>query len=268
MKLSILIPACNEHLLQKTIDDLIENIQGDTEILVGLDGYEPEPPLIHNSDKKVPVGIAKTDKRIGQRAMTNLLARSSKAEYVMKIDAHCSFSKGFDLAMMAKMDDRTILAPLMGVLEPESWTINGRKMVSRYCFDTNFVMQYDKEILENDVETMCLQGSAWMISRENYWKWNICDESLGSWGCQAVELGLKAFLNNGRCVTTRDAYYGHVFRHSDIDFPYDRGEDPGKKANEELRKLFMTKKLTGLVEKFNFPADWTPENLARFCIDR
>jgi hypothetical protein len=149
--LSILIPARNEPHLQKTIDDILLHIEGDTEVLWEED-VEP----------------------IGQRALTNKLARKSQAKYIMKVDAHCSFGQGFDRIMMNEMDDRTILAPQMGVLDPISWAINGKKMTTRYCFNKDFVMQYDTE--NDNPETMCLQGSAWMIERDNYWKWNVCDE--------------------------------------------------------------------------------------------
>jgi glycosyltransferase involved in cell wall biosynthesis len=37
-ELSILIPARNEEWLSQTVDDLLKNIEADTEILVGLDG--------------------------------------------------------------------------------------------------------------------------------------------------------------------------------------------------------------------------------------
>lgn len=213
-KLSIVIPSRSEPLLTKTVEDIYNHIEGDTEVLYMED-----------------------DGR-GQRALTNELVRRSKADFVMKVDAHCSFGPGFDAIMMEAIDDRTILSPQMGVLEPITWSINGKKMTSRYYFDKDFIMKYDENNDEMEPETMCLQGSAWMITRENYWKWNVCDESLGSWGGQAVELGIAAHINGGRCKTTRNTYYGHVFRHSDIEFPYDRGESPGKFATEELKRRY------------------------------
>jgi len=234
MKLSILIPSRNE----------------DTEILVGLDGWTID--AVRFDHPRVQFVVREN---VGQRAMTNELALLSTADYVMKIDAHCSFSNGFDVKMLNEIDDKTILAPMMGVLDQASWTINGKKMTTRYCFDTNFVMQYDEE--NGDSETMCLQGSAWLISRENYFKWNVCDETLGSWGGQAAELGIKAFINGGVCKTTRNAYYGHVFRHSDKDFPYQRGDSPGKFATEELKRRYGNdERIKSLVKKFNYPADW------------
>ena len=231
-KLSILIPSRNEPFLQRTIEDIKQHIKGDTEILWEED---TEP--------------------IGQRALTNKLARQSTSKYLMKVDAHCSFGPGFDVKMMAEMDDRTILAPQMGVLKPETWTVNGQKMTSRYCFDKNFVMQYDVE--NGNEETMCLQGSAWMITRENYWKWNVCDETLGSWGGQAAELGISAFINGGRCKSTKETYYGHYFRHSDSDFPYDRGDNPGQFATQELKRRYEhDPRIKKLVAKFNPQCDW------------
>lgn len=212
VKLSILIPSKNEPYLEKTIEDLKSKIRGDTEILW------------------------REDYGIGQRALTNELAREAKGEYVMKIDAHVSFSEGFDTALISEMEERMILAPILLVLDPITWSINGKKQMAQFRFDDNFVMQH----ADGDVgETMCLQGSCWMISKENYFKWNVCDETLGSWGGQAVELGIKAWINGGICKTTRSAYYGHVFRHLNEEFPYDRGDNPGKFATEELKKRYQ-----------------------------
>lgn len=251
--LSILIPARNEEWLQKTIEDILLHIEGDTEILVGHDGDEPNSKAFEEviENDIYPVRRLFVNPNIGQRAMTNRLAKMSTAKYLMKCDAHCSFQQGFDVKMMAKMDSRTILAPYMGVLDPIGWTINGKKMTSKYCFRDNFVMVYDKENDEEDPETMCLQGSAWMIERENYWKWNVCDETVGSWGAQSVELGIAAWLNGGRCMTTKSAYYGHVFRHQDNEFPYDRGENPGRFATKELKRRYRNDpRILELAKKF------------------
>jgi len=210
-KLSIIIPSRQEPLLQKTIEDIKLHAEGDIEIL------------------------AEEDVGLGQRGLTNKLARRATGEYLMKLDAHCSLSQSFDVKLLAEMDDKTILAPLLLPLDGDTWAINGKKQMAQFVFDENFVMQH----AEGDVgETMALQGSCWVISKKNYFDWNVCDESLGSWGGQAAELGIKAWLNGGRCKTTRSAYYGHVFRHKDEEFPYNRGEDPGKFATQELKRRY------------------------------
>lgn len=236
-RLSILIPARNEPLLQKTVEDILSKITDDTEILVGIDDEVFNPDT---EPKNVRTWISRKG-GIGQRALTNKLAELAQGEYIMKCDAHVSFSKGFDTALLNEMENipghakNVILAPLLLVLDPITWAINGKKQMAQFRFDNNFVMQH----ADGDVgETMCLQGSCWMISKENYFKWNVCDETLGSWGGQAVELGIKAWINGGVCKTTRSAYYGHVFRHLNEEFPYDRGDNPGKFATEELKRRY------------------------------
>lgn len=244
--LSILIPSNNEEYLAKTVEDICAHIEGDTEILIGLDGGDI--PKISAPNIKVIV----PSKPMGQRALTNHLAKMSEAKYLMKVDAHCSFSQGFDNALVAEMDDTTILSPLLLVLEGRTWSINGKKQMLQFEFGRDFVMKHKEG---DGGETMCLQGSAWLIDRENYWKWNVCDETLGSWGGQAVELGIAAWRNGGRCRTTRAAYYGHVFRLQNEEFPYDRGQSPGKFATEELKRRHENQ-IQGLVEKFGRPLDW------------
>lgn len=232
--LSILIPSKNEPYLQATIDDIKLHAEGEIEILT------------------------EEDTGLGQRALTNKLASLATGDYIMKLDSHCSLSQGFDVKLLAEMDDHTILAPLLLPLDAERWTINGTKQMLQFVFDTNFVMQHKEG---DEGETMALQGSCWVISRENYFKWNVCDETLGAWGCQGPELGITAWLNGGRCKTTRKAYYGHLFRHKDEEFPYVRSNNPGKFASEELQRKYKNKSIAGLIEKFNYPCDWTSESV-------
>lgn len=229
--LSILIPTKNEPYLQRTIEDLKENAVGEIEILT------------------------EEDEGLGQRALTNKLARKAKGEWIMKTDAHCSFGYGFDQKILKDMDERTIMAPYMMVLDAENWTVKPEKKSSQFEFGTDFVMQYAEEQPYILSENMCLQGSCWVVSRETYFKWNVCDETLGSWGGQGVELGITAYLNGGRCMTTKETYYAHLFRHTKEDFPYDRGENPGKFATEELIRRHKDN-IKGLVSKFNYPRDW------------
>lgn len=234
MELSIVIPSKSEPYLEKTVQDLWEHSEAETEVLF------------------------EEDTGIGQRMTTNNLVKRAQGKYIMKVDAHCSFSQGFDKKLLAIIDDKTILAPLLLPLDAEQWVINGHKQMAQFVFDTNFVMQHVKG---DAGETMCLQGSAWMVSKDNYWAWNLGDESMPSWGGQGTELGIKAFLNGGRCMTTAEAYYGHLFRHEDKDFPYERGESPGKAAIEELKRRYLNKSIAPLIEKFNYPADWDREKV-------
>ena len=71
--ISILIPSRNEMWLVKTIEDILQHIEADTEIIVGLDGQWSDPGIPYNER----VSVVYYPESIGQRAMTNQLARLS-----------------------------------------------------------------------------------------------------------------------------------------------------------------------------------------------
>jgi glycosyltransferase involved in cell wall biosynthesis len=118
--LSILIPARNEIFLTRTIEDILKNIEKDTEVIAVLDGKWAEPPIPQNDR----VNVIKLNNSIGQRASTNLACKLSKAKYVMKVDAHCSFDKGFDRKMLEafkKTGDNVTMVPIMRNLWAYDW---------------------------------------------------------------------------------------------------------------------------------------------------
>lgn len=245
MKLSVVIPAKNEPYLQQTVDDIESKKQADTEVLW------------------------MEDSGLGQRGTTNALVEKAQGEYIMKVDAHCMFDEGFDVKMLEDIDENTILAPRLLALDAENWQPRlDCPPSSQYVFDTNLVMQYDRsrENLDPIVETMCLQGSAFMVRKDKYWEWNLGDTTMPSWGGQGTELGIKAFLNGGVCKTTNKTWYAHLFRQTDADFPYDRGDNPGQQANEELIKRYKNKSIAPLIERFNYPIDWSKEEVDKLAV--
>jgi glycosyltransferase involved in cell wall biosynthesis len=107
--LSVLIPARNEMFLAKTVETILKNIRGRTEVIVVLDGQWANPAIIDDPRLTIiynPVAL-------GQRAATNQAARLSQAKYVMKIDAHCAVDEGFDTKMMEEMQDHLTMIPAM-----------------------------------------------------------------------------------------------------------------------------------------------------------
>ena len=147
----------------------------------------------------------------------------------------------------------------MLALDEDTWTPRHRPMSSAYCFDTDLVFQYNTKVENKQMlnETMCLQGSAWIVAKETYFKWNLDDPTLGSWGGQGVELGIKAWTNGGRCVTNKKCNYAHLFRENEADFPYKRDKKAIKKTSVEFRKRFLNKDIEGLIKKYKYPADWS-----------
>lgn len=95
-KLSVIIPSRNEMFLARTIENCLTSMKGDTEVIAILDGAWANPPVVDDPR----VRLIHHSVAIGQRAATNEGVRLSSAEYVMKLDAHCILSEGFDIGLM------------------------------------------------------------------------------------------------------------------------------------------------------------------------
>src|SRR3990167_6161811 len=141
--LSILIPARSEMFLARTIEDILANIQADTEVIAVLDGAWANPPIPQNDR----VNVIYVPQSIGQRASTNLACKLSRAKYVMKCDAHCSFDKGFDTKMLEAFKltgDNVTMVPVMRNLWAFDWKCVkcGKKWYQgptpTTCQETNF----------------------------------------------------------------------------------------------------------------------------------
>jgi glycosyltransferase involved in cell wall biosynthesis len=295
-ELSILIPARNEMFLSRTIEDIISNIEADTEIIVVLDGAWAEPAIPQHER----VTVVYLPESIGQRAATNLAAKLSNAKYLMKVDAHCAFDKGFDRKMITEMKDDITMIPIMRNLHafdwvcPEGhrryqgpsgvckecgkettrdivWIPKTNPQSKAYCFDSEPHFQYTKTKEKGDLtETMSIQGSCFMVTREKYWELNLSDEAFGSWGSQGIEVACKTWLSGGRVLVNHKTWYAHLFRTQggDFSFPYEQSGNQVERAKRYARELFFegkwnkaTRPLSWLVEKFWPVKGWTEEDL-------
>ncbi len=326
-ELSILIPARNEMFLNRTIQDILDHAEGATEVIAIIDGEErlepehtfrggPEPEWRGQATKQDDVTIIRQGSvtarviwlpnSIGQRAATNYACRLSDAKYVMKVDAHCSFDQGFDVKLLADMQDDWTMVPIMRNLHAFDWVCpNGHRRYQgpsgpctkcgaptmmdvqwiakrspqskSYCFDPEPHFQYFAEFSRRPEgrgplsETMSLQGSCWLLTRERYWALNISDEAFGSWGSQGIEVAVKTWLSGGRCIVNHNTFYGHMFRTqgADFSFPYPISGNQVSHAKEQARKLFFenqwpgaVRPLSWLVEKFWPVPGWTEADLA------
>jgi len=312
--LSILIASRNEMFLKQTVEDALKNIEADTDIIVTLDGEWSEPPL-EQHDK---VNIIYVNKSIGQRAATNVACRLSRAKYVMKVDAHCSFDKGFDRKMLEafqKTGDNVTMVPVMRNLWAFDWKCYHcgwkkyqgptphkceqcgrgnkirRKMLwigksnpqsTSYCFDAEPHFQYfedwkhrpeyikDKEERKL-TETMSLQGSCFMLTREHYWDWEVCDEKAGSWGNQGIEVALATWLTGHQVLVNHNTWYAHMFRTQggDFSFPYEQRGRAVQKTKDYIKNKFwnntwpkQTRSVKWLLEKFWPVKGWDEKSLS------
>lgn len=309
--LSILIPSRNEMFLARTIEDILSNIEADTEIIALLDGQWAEPAIPQHER----VNIIYVAESVGQRAGTNLACQLAQGKYVMKVDAHCAFDKGFDRKMIEafkEVGDDVTMVPVMKNLHAFSWNCRKcnwkkyqgptppkcercgsdqirRKMIwqpkphvnsTSYSFDSEPHFQYfedwkHREQYINDkktglTETMSLQGSCFMMTREKYWELDICHEGFGSWGNQGIEVAVKTWLSGGRVLVNHKTWYAHMFRTQggDFSFPYEQSGRAVAKCKEKVKDMFFNNKwekqkypLSWLIEKFSPVPGWTEEDL-------
>ncbi len=318
--LSIIIPARNEMFLARTIQDILEQSEADTEVIAVLDGAWADPPIPQHDR----VNVVYLSESVGQRATANLAAQIAQGKYIMKVDAHCSFDKGFDRKMIEgfkKTGDNVVAVPIMrnlwafdwkcmkcgkkwyqgqtpkqcketdfkGTGKPcESkkftrkmmWVGKERPQSVSYCFDAEPHFQYFNQWRKTDeykkqletgfTETMSLQGSCFMSTLDKYWEWQLCDEKLGNWGNQGIEVACKAWLRGGRVVVNHNTWYAHMFRTQggDFGFPYEqRGRDVSKTKQAVKNQIWNNElpnqkyPIKWLVEKFWPVPGWTEEQL-------
>jgi hypothetical protein len=108
--------------LSKTIEDILKNKRGKTEIIVHLDGKWANPGIPDHPD----LTIIYSPEPIGQRAGTNKACRLSRAKYVMKADAHLAFDEGFDVKLMEAITDDMTIVPMMKNLHVFDWVCIGK----------------------------------------------------------------------------------------------------------------------------------------------
>jgi glycosyltransferase involved in cell wall biosynthesis len=291
--LSIVIPSRHEEFLNKTIEDILKNKEGKTQIIVGLDGEWPLEPIPSHPD----VVVLYYPESIGQRAITNQCVRLSTAKFICKTDAHCAFDKGFDIKMMKLMEPDITMIPVMRNLHAFDWvcpeghrryqgpsglcTICGKPTTKdivwiaktnpqsiAYRFDKTMHFQYWNEYGRKQTgdltETLSIQGSCFMITRDKYWELDICSETFNSWGQQGVEVACKTWLSGGRVLVNRTTWYAHMFRTQggDFGFPYPLSGHDVQKNRDISKELFEKNKWTGSKYPFNWllnkfhPPEW------------
>ena len=257
--LSVLIAARNEMFLKRTIDDVLANARGDTEVIAVLDGTWADPAIPDHPR----VQLVYRPSSIGQRAAVNLAARLSTARYVMKLDAHCSVAEGFDVALMAADQEigrpdvtqiprlynlhgfdwqctgcghRSYQGPTPGVCEvckkPIShervmvWQprLNRRTDFARFDHDLHF--QYWSSYSRRPAaqgelaDVMSSVGACFFMRRSRFQEIGGLDEAHGSWGQFGTEVACKSWLSGGLHVVNKRTWFAHLFRTQGGDFGF------------------------------------------------
>ena len=294
MDVSVIIPARNEEFLQNTIDNVLANIEADTEIIAILDGYWPNEGIpIHPR-----VTIVHHEESIGQRASVNEAAKLSVAKYIMKLDAHCSVDKGFDRKLMEDCEYDWTVIPRMYNLWAFDWKCfkcgkriyqaEGKPSKCEDCgttnkfrkrivwkakrnptsdfmrFDKNMKFQYWRDYknrpeAEGDIcDLMSSIGACFFMHRERFWDLGGMDEAHGSWGQFGTEVACKSWLSGGRHVVNKKTWFAHMFRTNSaigFGFPYKISGKQVGRARKHSQDLWLNDKWDKAVHKLQWLID-------------
>ena len=292
--LSVIIPAREEVWLQRTIEDVLENSEADTEVIAILDGYWPDPPIADHPK----VTIVHHTESIGQRAATNEGVRISQAKYIMKADAHCAFGRGFDRILIKDCEYDWTLIPQLYNLHVFDWkcqscgdrTYQGAEPTNCKCggsefemvmvwkqregkgpyvswrFDNNMQFKHWRkhcrrpEAKGDFVETLSFAGPCFFIHRDRYWDLGGCDEAHGSWGQFGTEWACKTWLSGGKLITTRKTWFAHLFRTGNFKGTGYKGSSfpypLAGTAQEYAKKYSRDLWLNDRWPKANYPLSW------------
>lgn len=226
MNLSIIIPSRNEEFLSKTVDDIFAKAKGEFEVIVMLD--EQDQQITPRDGLRVVKKVGKP----GLRSAMNQMIDLANGKYIMKTDAHCMFSEGFDLILEAEMEDNWVVIPRRYSLIPETWEINWARPVIDYEY---YVFPYrneeamsvktggkwhSKAIERKDIlldDEMAFQGSCWFTSKKhlnNIEGFSINTSTGDEFVLESEEMANKTWLSGGQCKVNKKAWYAHLHKGS------------------------------------------------------
>ena len=248
-KVSVIMPARKEPYIRETLSDLFENRAGDIEVILVLDGCEPDYAIPEYKGLRVIRNYTVN----GRRSCTNMAASLATGKYIMKIDAHCSIGPEWDEILKADCDDNWIVIPRRYWLDVDNWWFkidqNGNigyvdAMSFVYPFSEPYkhrltgrpdIERADRTANEDISEDMTFQGSCWFMHKSHFWNniGGVSSYGYGTFTEEPEEIGLKTLLGpcNGKVIRNKRTWYAHWYK------PKSRWtippEEAGRVTNEE-----------------------------------
>lgn len=230
--LSIIIPSYKDPLLHKTIDSLIENAEGEIEIIPVLDGYWPEKPI--RNDERVK--IVHLGKNRGMRRAINAGIDIARGEFLMRCDEHQTFGKGYDVLLTSSCEPNWIVTPRRYYLDTKKWEIMDIPPVDYMKLKIvgmgNGVKKFSGVEAPGDPnqpiqESMAMQGSCWLMRRAWWDKiiGELQNEGYGPHYQDSHEMVFKTWQAGGKLMVNKNTWHAHKHRN----FP--RTHNNGTKEN-------------------------------------
>jgi glycosyltransferase involved in cell wall biosynthesis len=278
-KVSVIIPARNEPYLQQTVNEVFSKAVGDVETIVVLDGQENNPYPIKLPRNLLVIQFFQPQ---GMRSSINAGAEAATGKYLMKLDAHCALSEGYDEILQAGLDDDWVVVPRFYTLNAEEWKWQDGRFCDYYylsCpmtdrkqfrFSTGgYWWERTQERLDIFVDdAMIFHGSCWMMSAEHFWRIGPLDNAYGTHGMEPQEICFKTWLGpwNGRVMVNKRAWNAHMHKGRQRPRGYHMGKTETFNSYDYCARYWMAnswpqqaKPLEWLIDKFSPVPTW-PEN--------
>lgn len=238
--LSIVIPSYKDPLLQKTINSLLENAEGEIEIIVVLDGYWPSE--YDWSDPRIR--IVHLGRNRGMRGAINAGVALARGEYLLRTDEHAIFGKGYDRILTETCEDNWIVTPRRYFLDPVKWgrmdlppvdycslVIRGQGADRKFTGLTDSKRAEERKDIMID-ETYAMQGSCWVM-KKSWWDKVIVElqtEGYGPHYQDSHEMVFKTWKAGGKLMVNKNTWHAH--KHRDFPRTHNNGTPENPSNNE------------------------------------
>ncbi len=234
--LSAIIPAYKDPFVHKTIDSLLDNAEGEVEVIPVLDGDWPETPI--KTDPRIRV--LHLGKNRGMRGAINAGVQIARGDFILRSDQHCMFAKGYDRILTQTCEPNWIVTPTRYFLDPIKWEVMDippvyyEKLVIQGGVKFSGRPWRERDIERKEVmidETMAMQGSVWMMPKA-WWEKVIGElqtEGYGQMYQDSHEMIFKTWKAGGKMVLNKNTWFAHKHR------SFVQGRHEGTRENPSLR---------------------------------
>jgi glycosyltransferase involved in cell wall biosynthesis len=251
---TVMIPSRNEPLLNKTIEDLLTKARGEIEIIAVLDGYWPESVISDDRVHYIHFGVSR-----GMRPGLNAAFAISHGQYVMKLDAHCMVSAGFDVILSEACRENWVCVPSRYSLDGEQWRrvcVGGRHPINHLYIDLSNDGLNGKEWQKKngpqsvdgpEIEDIIIcQGSCYFMHRNHWTAMGLLDvEHYGTFRKDPQEVCWKTLTTGGRVVRVKSCWYAHLHKGRRWGRGYKLGQADYRKGDEYVKQWWTDSAFDG-----------------------
>jgi glycosyltransferase involved in cell wall biosynthesis len=225
VKLTAFLPSWKDRFMPATVQSLLDNSElpyGELEVVVVLDGYEPDFKLVEDPRVRYI-----RQENTGMRGAINRAVKEAKGEYIARFDEHIMVCPGWDRLLLENIEDDWIVTATRLCLDPEKWEVmdiepvNFAKLVIAGTrgdvrkFAAVRWRSRDEELKDVMIaETMGMQGSFW-IMKKSWWDKvivNLESEGYGTHYQDSIEMIFKTWQAGGKMMLNKNVWYAHKHR--------------------------------------------------------